>query len=56
MDVQAVNGVNKRCQHRCKMCSILKASKDERTATKFYCGVCSDGAARYIVNFGGGAY
>ncbi|GMF51243.1 unnamed protein product [Phytophthora fragariaefolia] len=40
-DWQIVNGVHKRRQRQCKVCSILKRKIGERRATKYYCAACS---------------
>ncbi|POM57293.1 Hypothetical protein PHPALM_38209, partial [Phytophthora palmivora] len=38
--------VRKRPQHQCKVCSIRKKKVGQRSATRFYCGTCSDGNKR----------
>ncbi|ETN02644.1 hypothetical protein PPTG_16248 [Phytophthora nicotianae INRA-310] len=40
-DYQIVNGVRKRRQRQCKVCSLLKRRIGERRATKYYCPTCS---------------
>ncbi|KAE9006415.1 hypothetical protein PF005_g9626 [Phytophthora fragariae] len=40
-EYQVVNGVRKRRQRQCKVCSVLKRKVGERRATKFYCAACS---------------
>ncbi|KAG3234859.1 hypothetical protein PI124_g20097 [Phytophthora idaei] len=40
-EYQVVNGVRKRRQRQCKVCSVLKRRVEERRATKYYCAPCS---------------
>ncbi|KAG3132998.1 hypothetical protein C6341_g22729 [Phytophthora cactorum] len=40
-EYQVVNGVRKRRQRQCKVCSVLKRRVEERRATKYYCAACS---------------
>ncbi|ETP36917.1 hypothetical protein F442_15218 [Phytophthora nicotianae P10297] len=40
-DYQIVNGVRKRRQRQCKVCSLLKRRIGKRRATKYYCPTCS---------------
>ncbi|ETL86523.1 hypothetical protein L917_14045 [Phytophthora nicotianae] len=40
-DWLVVNGVRKRRQRQCKVCSILKRKIGERRATKYFCASCS---------------
>ncbi|POM62452.1 hypothetical protein PHPALM_28397 [Phytophthora palmivora] len=49
---QFVNGVRKRRQRQCKVCSILKRKVGERRATKYYCTACSksETARLYLCN------
>ncbi|EGZ27546.1 hypothetical protein PHYSODRAFT_247083 [Phytophthora sojae] len=51
-DWQAVNGVRKRRQRQCNVCSILKRYVGEYRATKYYCAACSksDTARLYLCN------
>ncbi|KAE8978423.1 hypothetical protein PR002_g24724 [Phytophthora rubi] len=44
--VQIREGVRKRPQHQCKVCSIRKKKVGELRATRFYCETCSDGSRR----------
>ncbi|KAE9176736.1 hypothetical protein PF005_g24791 [Phytophthora fragariae] len=44
--VQIREGVRKRPQHQCKVCSIRKQKSGERRATRFFCEACSDGNKR----------
>ncbi|KAE9243494.1 hypothetical protein PF004_g6108 [Phytophthora fragariae] len=44
--VQIREGVRKRPQHQCKVCSIRKNKVGERRVTRFYCETCSDGSRR----------
>ncbi|ETP44007.1 hypothetical protein F442_09368 [Phytophthora nicotianae P10297] len=43
---QIREGVRKRPQHQCKVCSIRKQKVGQRSATRFYCEACSDGNKR----------
>ncbi|POM65599.1 Hypothetical protein PHPALM_18656 [Phytophthora palmivora] len=51
-DWKFVNGVRKRRQRLCKVCSILKRKVGERRATKYYCTACSksETARLYLCN------
>ncbi|GMF62777.1 unnamed protein product [Phytophthora fragariaefolia] len=44
--IQVREGIRKRPQHQCKVCSIRKEKVDQRSATRFYCEACSDGKKR----------
>ncbi|EGZ25796.1 hypothetical protein PHYSODRAFT_485797 [Phytophthora sojae] len=44
--VQTREGVRKRPQHQCKVCSIRKKKVGERPATRFCCETCSEGNRR----------
>ncbi|KAE9227132.1 hypothetical protein PF002_g13908 [Phytophthora fragariae] len=44
--VQIREGVRKRPQHQCKVCSIGKKKVGERRATRFYCETCNEGNIR----------
>ncbi|KAG1710107.1 hypothetical protein DVH05_017114 [Phytophthora capsici] len=43
---QIREGVRKRPQHQCTVCSIRKQKVRQRSATRFYCEACSDGNKR----------
>ncbi|KAG6591172.1 uncharacterized protein IUM83_11253 [Phytophthora cinnamomi] len=43
---QVREGIRKRPQHQCKVCSIRKEKVGQRSATRFYCEACSDGKKR----------
>ncbi|OWY97221.1 LOW QUALITY PROTEIN: hypothetical protein PHMEG_00032307 [Phytophthora megakarya] len=43
-------GVRKRPQHQCKVCSIRKRKVGQRSATRFFCETCSDRNKRYVQN------
>ncbi|EGZ30635.1 hypothetical protein PHYSODRAFT_475315, partial [Phytophthora sojae] len=48
-EYQYVNGVRKRQQRQCKVCSVLKRRVGERRATKYYCAACSKSdKGRYV--------
>ncbi|POM78237.1 Hypothetical protein PHPALM_4252 [Phytophthora palmivora] len=44
--VQVREGVRKRPQHQCKVCSIRKQKVGQRSATRFFCEACNDGNKR----------
>ncbi|KAE9094679.1 hypothetical protein PF010_g17004 [Phytophthora fragariae] len=49
--VQIREGVRKRPQHQCKVCSIRKKKVGERRATRFYyCETCSEGNRRVYLS------
>ncbi|KAE9076885.1 hypothetical protein PF010_g23726 [Phytophthora fragariae] len=44
--VQVREGIRKRPQHQCKVCSIRKTKVGQRSTTRFYCEACSNGNKR----------
>eukprot|EP00644_Phytophthora_capsici_P003438 jgi/Phyca11/116695/e_gw1.31.165.1 len=51
-EYQIVNGVRKRRQRQCKVCSVLKRRVGERRATKYYCAACSKSdKAQYVRSY-----